>query len=151
MARAGAEGAFANPFFRRFYAELIGRGFPRGEIDLHHLALDDAPVGYLYNLRHRDRVLSYQSGFDYATLYEAERDKRRHPGLTAHAMAIEARGPRTTIFSTGTRNTSAFFRTDIEACFGSRLALRAAFEVGHGGDLAARRCAHPARSARNRV
>jgi CelD/BcsL family acetyltransferase involved in cellulose biosynthesis len=83
----GREGAFANPFFARFHTTLITNSFPRGEIEMRRLTLDDATIGYLYNFRHADRLLSYQSGFDYA-----DPDKRRHPGLTAHALAIEAAG-----------------------------------------------------------
>ena len=80
----GRPGAFANPWFRRFHAELLARALPRGEADL--LRIDGAagPVGYLYNFRHRGRVLAYQSGFDYAAA-----GSHGKPGLSCHRAAIE--------------------------------------------------------------
>jgi len=77
-------GAFAAPFFRRFHRELIARGLPRDEIDLLRVHADGATIGYLYNFRHRGRVLAYQSGFDYAAAHGAQR-----PGMTCHHLAID--------------------------------------------------------------
>jgi len=44
----------------------------------------DAAIGYLYNFRFRNRVLAYQSGFDYRAA-----GPQQKPGLTAHHLAIE--------------------------------------------------------------
>ena len=80
----GKPGAFANPHFIRFHRELIRRGLPRGEIELLRITAGEQIVGFLYNYRFRFRVLSYQSGFDYADI-----GPHRKPGLTCHHWAIE--------------------------------------------------------------
>jgi CelD/BcsL family acetyltransferase involved in cellulose biosynthesis len=79
----GKPGAFADPAFLAFHRELLGRALPRGEAELLRIAADGNIVGYLYNFRHRGRVLAYQSGFDYA----AARPHQK-PGLTCHHAAI---------------------------------------------------------------
>jgi CelD/BcsL family acetyltransferase involved in cellulose biosynthesis len=81
----GRPGAFATPAFAAFHRELIGRALPRGEVDLLRIAAGAAVIGYLYNFRHRGRVLAYQSGFDYAAA-----GARQKPGLTCHHAAIQA-------------------------------------------------------------
>ncbi len=80
----GQAGAFANPFFGRFHAALIGRGWPRGEIDLWRIDAGERVVGVLYNFRYRGHALAYQSGFDYA-----DAGAQRKPGLTCHHLAIQ--------------------------------------------------------------
>jgi CelD/BcsL family acetyltransferase involved in cellulose biosynthesis len=82
--RRGKPGAFANPSFVRFHRELLGRAFPRREVDLLRISAGSTIVGYLYNFRFRGMVGAYQSGFDYGLV-----DFHRKPGLTCHAMAIE--------------------------------------------------------------
>ncbi len=79
----GQPGAFANPEFFRFHRALLARAVPRGEADLLRIDGERGVIGYLYNFRLRDRVLAYQSGFDYAA-------SGRHgkPGLTCHHAAI---------------------------------------------------------------
>jgi CelD/BcsL family acetyltransferase involved in cellulose biosynthesis len=77
-------GAFANARFLRFHRALIARALPRGEIDLLRVAAGETVIGYLYNFRHRGRVVSYQSGFDYAAA-----GPHQKPGLTCHHAAIE--------------------------------------------------------------
>jgi CelD/BcsL family acetyltransferase involved in cellulose biosynthesis len=79
----GKPGAFANPDFVAFHRDLIARGFARDEIDLLCVRAGGEVVGYLYNFRHADRVLSYQSGFDYAAASGPMK-----PGLAVHALAI---------------------------------------------------------------
>jgi CelD/BcsL family acetyltransferase involved in cellulose biosynthesis len=79
----GRPGAFANPFFRRFHRELIGRGMARGEIDLLRVAAGAQTIGVLYNFRYRGGSLAYQSGFDYAG-----GGSHGKPGLTCHYEAI---------------------------------------------------------------
>ena len=79
----GKPGAFANPAFRPFHAALIERALPRGEVDLLRVEGAAGVIGYLYNFRHRGRVLAYQSGFDYAAA-----GRHGKPGLTCHHAAI---------------------------------------------------------------
>ncbi len=81
----GAAGSFAQPFFRRFHRALIERGMGRGEIALQRISFGEMIVGYLYNIRFRNQVLAYQSGF----LYRQDASAAR-PGLVAHAVAIRA-------------------------------------------------------------
>jgi CelD/BcsL family acetyltransferase involved in cellulose biosynthesis len=83
--RRGKPGAFAGPAFRRFHRALLARAVPRGEADLLCIAAGGREIGYLYNFRFRERVLAYQSGFDYATAGAHEK-----PGMTCHHAAIEA-------------------------------------------------------------
>lgn len=80
----GAPGAFANPAFAVFHRELLARALPRGEAELLRVAAGPRVIGYLYNFRHRGRVLAYQSGFDYPGAGRHEK-----PGLTCHHAAIE--------------------------------------------------------------
>jgi CelD/BcsL family acetyltransferase involved in cellulose biosynthesis len=82
--RDGRPGAFASPWVRRFHAELLTRGVPRGEVDLLRLTAGDRALGYLYNFRLGGRVLAYQSGLVEAA---SAQDK---PGLLAHCLAIRA-------------------------------------------------------------
>ncbi len=82
-AARGRPGAFANPAFLRFHQALLARAMPRGEVELLRIAAGAQVVGYLYNFRHRDRVFSYQSGFDYAAA-----GPHAKPGLTCHHAAI---------------------------------------------------------------
>jgi CelD/BcsL family acetyltransferase involved in cellulose biosynthesis len=79
----GRPGAFANPHFATFHRALLARALPRGEAELLRIAAGPRVVGYLYNFRHRGRVLAYQSGFDYAAASPHEK-----PGLTCHHAAI---------------------------------------------------------------
>ena len=80
----GKPGAFANPCFRPFHHALLAMALPRGEADVLRIAAGGRVIGYLYNFRHRGRVLAYQSGFDYAGARPHEK-----PGLTCHHAAIE--------------------------------------------------------------
>ena len=80
----GRAGAFGNPKFIRFHRALIARAWPRGEIDLLEIRAGAQPIGYLYNFRHRDQVMTYQSGFDYQSALPHEK-----PGITSHHLAIE--------------------------------------------------------------
>jgi CelD/BcsL family acetyltransferase involved in cellulose biosynthesis len=83
--RRGRPGAFARPAFRRFHRALLARALPRGEADMLCIAAGSRVIGYLYNFRFRNRVLAYQSGFDYAAA-----GPHQKPGLTCHHAAIEA-------------------------------------------------------------
>lgn len=80
----GRPGAFAAETVRRFHRALVGRGVEPGAVDLLRISAGAGPVGYLYNFRHRGRVLAYQSGFDYAGA-----GPQQKPGLTCHHQAIE--------------------------------------------------------------
>ncbi|MCW8086423.1 GNAT family N-acetyltransferase [Sabulicella glaciei] len=97
--RRGQPGAFRDPSFLRFHRSLLGRGFERGETEVLRLRAGPDDVGYLYNFRHKGRVLAYQSGFA-----DAELGPQEKPGLLAHALAIEqaaSRGDREYDFLAG--------------------------------------------------
>jgi len=79
----GKPGAFANPFFVRFHHALIEHGLPRGEIELSRIAAGSQLIGVLYNFRYKQRVLAYQSGFDYAAA-----GRHAKPGMTSHLQVI---------------------------------------------------------------
>jgi len=79
----GQPGAFANPAFVTFHRALLARALPRGEAELLRIAAGETAIGYLYNFRHRGRVLAYQSGLDYAAA-----GPHQKPGLTCHHAAI---------------------------------------------------------------
>jgi CelD/BcsL family acetyltransferase involved in cellulose biosynthesis len=81
--RRGEPGAFANPVFEGFHRAFIASRFPAGEIEMLRIAVDGAPIGYLYNIVYRKHVYSYQSGFAY------EQDGAMKPGLVSHYLAIE--------------------------------------------------------------
>jgi len=83
-AARGEPGAFANTLFEDYHAQLIGRGFPCGEVQLLRIHAGEHDIGYLYNFVYRGRVLCYQSGFNYDLI-----QKNNHPGLAAHALAIQ--------------------------------------------------------------
>lgn len=78
----GQAGAFGEARFHRFQAELVGRGFDRGEVSIARLMAGDAPVCLLLEFHWRAEVLAYQSGTD------LELDPRASPGLVAHARSI---------------------------------------------------------------
>ncbi|MBP2230537.1 hypothetical protein J2847_003842 [Azospirillum agricola] len=79
----GEVGAFANPAFRPFHERLIADGVPKGAIRLCRISAGGEPIGYLYNMVHRNRVMNYQGGFAF------EKDNRLKPGLLSHVLAIE--------------------------------------------------------------
>jgi CelD/BcsL family acetyltransferase involved in cellulose biosynthesis len=79
----GHPGAFAAADFVAFHRALLARAVPRNEAELLRIAAGDRVVGYLYNFRHRGRVLAYQSGFDYPGA-----EPYAKPGLTCHHAAI---------------------------------------------------------------
>lgn len=83
-AAKGGPGAFSHPTVRRFHHLLLDRGFHRGEIDLWRVAAGRVDVGYLYNLKYREHVMSYQSGL----LFEP--GSHLKPGLTCHCQAIQS-------------------------------------------------------------
>jgi len=85
--KRGSHGAFANPAFRHFHRALIARGLPRGELELLRFSAGGLVLGYLYNLRLRGCVSTYQSGFDYAGCAAAVGPHAK-PGLTCHYAAI---------------------------------------------------------------
>lgn len=77
----GKPGAFANPTFVAFHRQLIRKSF--SHIQLLRCNAGPSTVGYLYHFVKDGRVLSYQSGFDYALLPRAK------PGWLCHYMAID--------------------------------------------------------------
>ncbi|MDO9498823.1 GNAT family N-acetyltransferase [Falsiroseomonas sp.] len=82
--KRGQDGAFLRDFSRRFHHALVLRALARQQLDLLQVSAGGADVGYLYNFRCGGRVLAYQSGFAPALVPQAK------PGMTCHAMAIDA-------------------------------------------------------------
>lgn len=80
----GQAGAFATPAALRFHRQLITQHFASGAVQLLALRVGEQPIGYLYNFVHGGHVYNYQSGLDYAPQWA-----KSHPGLVAHALAIE--------------------------------------------------------------
>jgi len=78
----GQPGAFAEPFFRQFHAELIRSAFTDGHIEMAVIKAGAQIIGYLYNFIWRDRIYAYQSGFNYSE------DRLAKPGYVSHYMAI---------------------------------------------------------------
>lgn len=83
----GEPGAFGNPEFLRFHRALLARALPRGEVELLRISAGSHVMGYLYNFHLGNRVLSYQSGFDYG-LTRALAGPHAKPGLSGHHAAI---------------------------------------------------------------
>ena len=83
--RRGQDGAFADPWIRRFHHALIAGAFPRGEVDLLRASAGGEVIGYLYNFRLGGWVHAYQGGFDRGGV-----EAHAKPGLTCHLLAIEA-------------------------------------------------------------
>jgi CelD/BcsL family acetyltransferase involved in cellulose biosynthesis len=81
--RRGQPGAFATSFLRRFHGALTERAMARDELDLLRITGPGGAVGLLYNVRHRQRVYAYQSGFA-----DPAGSPHAKPGLTCHARAI---------------------------------------------------------------
>jgi len=86
-AQRGEDGAFSTPEFLQFHRALIGRALPRGELVLLRMTVGPHVLGYLYNFRLGDRVLNYQSGFDYDLARELAGPHAK-PGLSCHHAAI---------------------------------------------------------------
>jgi len=80
--RRGKKGAFSDPSFRDFHRRLISTTFSEGVTDLLRVQSGETVLGYLYNLRWRDVVYAYQSGFQ----FEQAPDAR--PGLVCHVLAM---------------------------------------------------------------
>lgn len=110
----GESGAFASRFFRGFHEALIEHCFGRGEVQLLEVSAGREIVGYLYNFIYQDRVLFYQSGFNY-------RDgKNFRPGLVSHYLAIEhslAEGRRAYDFLAGEARYKRSLSTDCEPMY----------------------------------
>ncbi len=80
----GHSGAFANEATARFHRQLVSQHFTTGTLQLLALRVGDEAIAYLYNFVHNGHVCNYQSGIDYAPRWS-----KSHPGLIAHALAIE--------------------------------------------------------------
>jgi hypothetical protein len=79
----GIPGAFASDFARRFHERLIERALEHRQLQLLTVAAGDEVLGHLYNFVNAGRVVTYQSGFNYAG------DNKAKPGMVAHALAIQ--------------------------------------------------------------
>jgi CelD/BcsL family acetyltransferase involved in cellulose biosynthesis len=78
--RRGKPHAFVNPYFEEFHESLIDRTFDQHAVELLRVSAGDVELGYLYNLRYRDRTYAYQTGF--------VEDAVGRPGYVGHYLAI---------------------------------------------------------------
>jgi CelD/BcsL family acetyltransferase involved in cellulose biosynthesis len=80
--KRGEAGSFSNRHFYQFHRNLIQTRFNSNEIQLLHIFTPQKTIGYLYNFVYDNRVLFYQSGFNYST------ENIYRPGLVSHYFAI---------------------------------------------------------------
>lgn len=80
----GLTGAFSNKYLYQFHRDLIFSRFGSGEIQLLHIFNKGMTIGYLYNFVYEDRVLLYQSGFN----YQVGNANTYRPGVVSHYYAI---------------------------------------------------------------
>ena len=80
--KRGEPGVFSNQYLFDFHKALISSRFDLGEIQLLKVFTPSAPIGYLYSFVYNNRILFYQSGFNYqpGNLYR--------PGLVSHYYGI---------------------------------------------------------------
>lgn len=83
-AQRGVQGRFASPRFEAFHRDLVRRLLPSGEVVLFRVRCERGTLGCLYGFVEHDRLLFYQSGL--ARLG----DNRLRPGLTCHALLMQA-------------------------------------------------------------
>lgn len=81
--RRGKVGAFSGRTFKEFHQHVISTSFAEGVPDILRARAGETILGYLYNLRWRGTVYSYQSGFHY------EQDSHARPGLVTHLLAMQ--------------------------------------------------------------
>lgn len=81
--KKGFEGAFGTEKKREFHHSLVTKCAPKGRCEILRVSAGSLLLGYLYNFIYRDRVLNYQSGFDYSL------NPKLKPGLVSHCAAIE--------------------------------------------------------------
>jgi CelD/BcsL family acetyltransferase involved in cellulose biosynthesis len=82
-AAAGGGGAFASGAREAFHRHLIRRGWAQGAVEMLRACAGENVLGYLYQFRHRGRVMAYQAAYPPAA------DNRHRPGLVMHYLAIE--------------------------------------------------------------
>ncbi|QUJ69322.1 GNAT family N-acetyltransferase (plasmid) [Photobacterium sp. GJ3] len=96
--RSPHQSGFANPNFLHFHQELIRRGFPKGQVVLHHLQAGQHDLGVIYNFHYDHWVHFYLSALNYEAPApcvdakgneEANGDRHLKPGLVAHYLLIE--------------------------------------------------------------
>ena len=79
----GEPGAFSSDFTLRFHRAVIGRGWPRGAVQLLRVSACDETVGYVYNFEHQGIASNYQSG------HVAAPTNKVKPGLVVHCLAVQ--------------------------------------------------------------
>jgi CelD/BcsL family acetyltransferase involved in cellulose biosynthesis len=80
--RRGKGGAFDAIYFEKFCRELIAAGQKTDAVEMMRIMAGNFIVGYLLNLKRRDVVYNYQSGFN-------DSDSKLRPGYVCHAFAID--------------------------------------------------------------
>lgn len=74
---------FDNRYSRQFHHSLIENRFGHGEIQLVKVTSKEKTLGVIYNLIHKKKVFSYQSGFIHSN------DNNFRPGLICHVEAAK--------------------------------------------------------------
>jgi CelD/BcsL family acetyltransferase involved in cellulose biosynthesis len=82
--QAGRAGAFSGARFRGFHRELIQHLLPSKQVILFRARSEQGTIGCLYSFVERGSVHFYQSGL------AAFDDNRLKPGLTVHALCMQA-------------------------------------------------------------
>lgn len=62
--KQGEKGAFASKSFTAFHRKIMKRLIDKGWLELRLLILQDEPISALYNIKHKNTVFTYQSGFN---------------------------------------------------------------------------------------
>lgn len=83
-ARSGRRGAFASHRFAAFHRDLVRELLPRDGVVLFRAHIEQGTLGCLYGFVEHQRLLFYQSGFIHLD------DNRLRPGLTCHALLMQA-------------------------------------------------------------
>jgi len=85
--RKGRTGVFASTPFRTFHESLIRHLLLKDQLFLAQLELDGVAIGSVYCLRHNNRLLVYQTGFDTTV---SQHNNKIKPGMATHATMIQA-------------------------------------------------------------
>ncbi len=77
------QSGFSNPWFTKFHRLLISTAWPKGEIDVIKITINEEAIAYLYNFTYNGHIYFYLMGL------VQEQDNKLKPGLVAHTLAVE--------------------------------------------------------------
>jgi CelD/BcsL family acetyltransferase involved in cellulose biosynthesis len=81
--RRGMPGGFSNQYFETFHWALVQNCLELGTVEIFRVSAGGKLIGQVYNFVYRNRVYSYQSGFNY------EENPKAKPGLVSHYLCIQ--------------------------------------------------------------